>query len=134
MNTNPENDRAARAQGGQTGQPGYTNQGGQPRPQGQGQGQGRPPAPSQRTQQAQQVQQAQRARQVFAGSDLRPPDHPLDFGAPEGLVDSTQRTYLIVLMGLLVVALVLYFIFGMGPASPIFFILALSLLAGWLVF
>lgn len=130
MNTNPENDRAARSQGGQgqTGQPGYTSQGGQPRPQ------GRSASPSQQAQRAQGVQQAQRGRQVFAGGELRPPDHPLDFGAPEGLVDSTQRTYLIVLMGLLVVALVLFFIFGMGLASPIFFILALSLLAGWLVF
>lgn len=125
MNTNPENDRAARSQGGQTGQ------GGQPRPQSRP---GQPAQPSQRVQQAQQVQQAQRGRQVFAGGELRPPEHPLDFGAPEGLVDSTQRTYLIVLFGLLLVALLLFFIWGMGPASPIFFILALSLLAGWLVF
>lgn len=83
---------------------------------------------------SQQTQQAQRARQVLAGSDIRPPDHPLDFGAPEGLVDSTQRTYLIVLLGLLLVAVLLFAIWGMGPASPIFFILALALLAGWLVF
>jgi len=122
VNSHPDNDRAARSQGGQPAQSG------QPR------GGTRPPQPSQRTQQAQQVAQAQRARQVFAGGDLRPPENPLDFGAPEGLVDSTQRTYLIVLMGLLLVAVLLFFIWGMGPASPIFFILALSLLAGWLVF
>lgn len=126
MNTNPENDRAARSQGGQP------LQSGQPRT---GTG-SRPPISQQslRTQQAQQAAQAQRGRQVFAGNDLRAPENPLDFGAPEGLVDSTQRTYLIVLFGLLVVALLIYFIIGMGAASPIFFILALSLIAGWLVF
>ena len=77
---------------------------------------------------------ARRARQVLAGQELRAPEHPLDYGAPEGLVDATQRTYLIVLAGLLLVALLLYLIWGLGPASPILFILALALLAGWLVF
>ena len=126
MNTHPENDRAARTQGGQP------LQSGQPRP---GTG-SRPPISQQslRTQQAQQAAQAQRARQVFAGSDLRAPENPLDFGAPEGLVDATQRTYLLVLFGLVAVAILLFFIWGLGPASPILFILALSLIAGWLVF
>ena len=77
---------------------------------------------------------ARRARQVLAGQELRAPEHPLDFGAPEGLIDATQRTYLIVLAALLAVALLLYLIWGLGPASPILFILALALLAGWLVF
>ena len=77
---------------------------------------------------------ARRARQVLAGQELRAPEHPLDYGAPEGLVDATQRTYLIVLAGLLLIALLLYLIWGLGPASPILFILALALLAGWLVF
>ncbi len=77
---------------------------------------------------------ARRARQVLAGHELRAPEHPLDYGAPEGLIDATQRTYLIVLAGLLLVALLLYVIWGLGPASPILFILALALLAGWLVF
>jgi Flp pilus assembly protein TadB len=77
---------------------------------------------------------ARRARQVLAGQELRAPEHPLDFGAPEGLIDATQRTYLIVLAALLGVALLLYLIWGLGPASPILFILALALLAGWLVF
>jgi Flp pilus assembly protein TadB len=126
VNTHPENDRSTRSQGGQPVQSGQSRAGTGTRP----------PISQQslRTQQAQQAAQAQRARQVFAGNDLRAPENPLDFGAPEGLVDSTQRTYLIVLFGLLVVAVLLYFLFGMGPASPIFFILALSLIAGWLVF
>lgn len=126
MNTHPENDRPGRASGGQ---PPLANQ---PRtPTGT-----RPPVSQQslRAQQAQQAAQAQRARQVFAGSDLRAPENPLDFGTPDGLIDSTQRTYLIVLFGLLLLAILLFFIFGMGPASPLFFILALSLIAGWLVF
>jgi len=78
--------------------------------------------------------QARRARQVLAGQDLRAPEHPLDFGEPDGLIDATQRTYLIVLAGLLLIALLLYVIWGLGPASPILFILALALIAGWLVF
>jgi hypothetical protein len=77
---------------------------------------------------------ARRARQVLAGQELRAPEHSLDYGAGEGLIDTTQRTYLVVLAALLLVALLLYAIWGLGPASPILFILALALLAGWLVF
>lgn len=126
MNTHPENDRPGRVP---VGQPPSANQ---PRTTTGS----RPPVSQQslRAQQAQQAAQAQRARQVFAGSDLRAPENPLDFGAPDGLIDSTQRTYLIVLFGLLLLAIILFFSFGMGPASPLFFILALCLIAGWLVF
>ncbi|MDP9471985.1 MAG: hypothetical protein M3Q71_15195 [Chloroflexota bacterium] len=74
------------------------------------------------------------ARQVFAGDELQAPSRPLDFGAEDALVNPTQRTYLIVLAALLVVALLLFAIWGLGVASPILLLLALALLAGWVIF
>jgi Flp pilus assembly protein TadB len=90
VNTNPENDRAARA-----------NQ----------------------------------ARRVIAGSDVRPPSRLSSAYLPEtGGISPPQRTYFIALAVLLVLALILWFFFGLGVASVIFFLLALTLIAGWLVF
>lgn len=74
------------------------------------------------------------ARQVLAGNEVQAPRHPLDFGPPEGMVNPTQRVYLLLLAGLLAVALVLYFIWGLGVASPVLAIMALVLLAGWIIF
>ena len=39
-----------------------------------------------------------------------------------------------VLGALLVLALILFFALGPGWASPVFFLLALALLAGWVIF
>ncbi len=77
---------------------------------------------------------AREARQVLAGDELRAPARPLDFGAEDALVNPTQRTYLIVLAALLLVALLLFAIWGLGAASPILLLLALALLAGWVIF
>lgn len=74
------------------------------------------------------------ARQVLAGNEVQAPRHPLDFGQPEGVINPTQRIYLLLLAGLLVVALVLYFIWGLGIASPVLVIMAVVLLAGWVIF
>ena len=74
------------------------------------------------------------ARQVLSGSDVRQPQGPFDFGPAEGLVNPTQRTYLIVLGVLLAVGLILLFALSANWASPIFFLLALALLAGWVIF
>lgn len=74
------------------------------------------------------------ARQVLAGNEVQAPRHPLDFGQPEGVVNPTQRIYLLLLAGLLVVALVIYFIWGLGIASPVLAIMAVVLLAGWVIF
>ncbi len=74
------------------------------------------------------------SRQVFAGDELRAPTRPLDFGTEDALINPTQRTYLIVLAALLLVALLLFAIWGLGAASPILLVLALALLAGWVIF
>ncbi|MGH2558146.1 MAG: hypothetical protein ACRDJH_03705 [Thermomicrobiales bacterium] len=90
MNTNPENDRATRA-----------NQ----------------------------------ARRVIAGSEVRPPSRLSSTYLPEeGGITPPQRTYFIALAVLLLLALILWFSFSLGVASVIFFLLALTLVAGWLVF
>lgn len=74
------------------------------------------------------------ARQVLAGSEIQPPDDPIDFGYQPGLLSPEQRIYLIALLVLLIVALVLLFIWSFGVASPVFFLLALGLVAGWFIF
>ncbi|HEV2108805.1 MAG TPA: hypothetical protein VGR16_11125 [Thermomicrobiales bacterium] len=74
------------------------------------------------------------ARQVLSGGEVQSPRHPLDFGRPEGLINPAQRLYLIVLGGLLVLALLLYAIWGLGIASPVLAVMALVLLAGWVIF
>ncbi len=73
------------------------------------------------------------ARQVLAGGDLTPPREPYAFGGHDGLDPLAQR-YLMVVGGLALVALLLFAFFGMGPASAVLLLLALALLAGWLVF
>jgi hypothetical protein len=45
-----------------------------------------------------------------------------------------QRNYLIAVAVLLILGVLLYFVFSFGIASIIFFLLALALLAGWVVF
>ncbi len=75
------------------------------------------------------------ARQVIAGSEVRPPAaYASSYASNTGLITSSQRTYLMVVGGLFVLALLLWIAFSMSVASVIFFILALLLIAGWLVF
>jgi hypothetical protein len=73
------------------------------------------------------------ARQVLAGTDVQPPASPIHFGERGGPVGSNELRYLLVLAALLLLALLLYALWGMGPASVVFFFLALGLLAGWVV-
>ncbi len=75
------------------------------------------------------------ARQVIAGSDVRPPaPSGSSYASNAGLITSSQRSYLIVVGALLLLAVLLWLVFSMSVASVIFFILALLLIAGWLVF
>jgi len=74
------------------------------------------------------------ARQVLAGSDLRTPGHPLDFRPHDALLNPVQRVYLLSLGAILLVAAVLFVIWGLGVASPVLAILAFALLAGWVIF
>ena len=84
------------------------------------------------------LQRSRQARQVISGSDVRPPSSPTygsSFAAPaEGMFSPAQRNYLIAVAVLLVLGVLLYAVFSFGVASIIFFLLALALLAGWVVF
>jgi hypothetical protein len=79
---------------------------------------------------------SRRARQVISGTDVRPPASysGVYTHKPAGVLSSSQVTYLAALVVLLLIAAVLYLVFGMGVASIFFFLLALTLIAGWLVF
>lgn len=78
---------------------------------------------------------ARQARQVLSGADIRPPSaHSNVYAAANGVFTQSQRTYLASLAVLLVLGLLLLLVFSMGVASIIFFLLALTLIAGWLVF
>ena len=71
------------------------------------------------------------ARQVLAGTEIRPPEEPLGFGSRFPLGGSAELRYFIALAALVLIAAVVWAAWGMGPASPILFVLALALLAGW---
>lgn len=78
---------------------------------------------------------ARQARQVLSGAEIRvPPARTNVYAASSGSFTQSQRTYLISLAVLLVLGLLLWLAFSMGVASIIFFLLALTLIAGWLVF
>jgi Flp pilus assembly protein TadB len=78
---------------------------------------------------------ARQARQVISGADIRPPTTPSGVYAPAGgLFTQSQRTYLVSLGVLLILGILLWIVFSMGVASIIFFLLSLTLIAGWLVF
>jgi hypothetical protein len=78
---------------------------------------------------------ARTARQVLSGAEVRPPSTQGSFYAStQGLFSSSQRTYLITAGVLLVFGALLWVAFGFSVASIIFFILSLTLIAGWLVF
>ncbi len=78
---------------------------------------------------------ARQARQVISGADIRPPSTPSGvYVSSNALFTQSQRTYMIALGVLLVFGVLLWLIFSMGVASVIFFLLSLTLIAGWLVF
>jgi len=74
------------------------------------------------------------SRQVLAGDSIRPSPDP--WVASGGLLGMSplQRNYLILLAVLLVLGLVIAYVLGIGVASVILFVLALGLIAAWLVF
>lgn len=88
------------------------------------------------------LQRARHARQVISGSDVRPPTAPTYSpssslsATPQsaGMFTLAQRNYLIAVGVLLVLGVVLNLVFSFSIASVIFFLLALALLAGWIVF
>ena len=81
------------------------------------------------------LQRSRHARQILSGAEIRPPTRPLgSYPAPTAMLTQPQMLYGAALGILLVLALLLWLIFGMGVASIMFFLLALGLLGGWLAF
>ncbi len=73
------------------------------------------------------------ARQVLAGNELTPPNDGFGVGDRSVLGSSGELRYLLALAALVLLAAVIFAIWGFGAASPLIFLLALALLAGWFV-
>ena len=85
-------------------------------------------------------QQNKYAREVLSGSEVQlshrgasPQSHPSDGAALPSVVEP-RGIYLIAAGALLIIGLAVYVIAGFGPASIVFFLLSLVLMAGWFVF
>lgn len=74
------------------------------------------------------------ARQVLSGDAIRPSPDPWQVGADAIPLSPLQRNYLIILGVLLLIGVVLALVVGLGIASILLFVLALGLIAAWLVF
>lgn len=74
------------------------------------------------------------ARQVLAGDTIRPSPDPWVLGSDAVPLSSLQRNYLVTLIILLLLGVILAWIIGLGVASIVLFVLALGLIAAWLVF
>jgi hypothetical protein len=74
------------------------------------------------------------ARQVLAGDSIRPSPDPWVMGSEAVPLSPLQRNYLITLVILLLLGVLLAWIIGLGIASIVLFVLALGLIASWLVF
>ncbi len=73
------------------------------------------------------------ARQVFSGASLDPPDDPIGYGDRFLSGGAIEFRYFLVLSALVILSAILWAIWGMGAATPVLFLLALGLLAGWLI-
>lgn len=81
------------------------------------------------------IARIRQARQVLAGSDVRPPGPS---NPPRSAVrflgsGSLELRYLVVLAALVLLGALVWFGWGLGPASPILFVLAVGLLLGWFI-
>jgi len=81
-----------------------------------------------------QIKRVRHARQVLAGDAVRPDPDPWMLGGSLLPLSPLQRNYLIALVILLVVGVALSFLAGMSIASVFLFVLALGLIASWIVF
>lgn len=73
------------------------------------------------------------ARQVLAGGDVTPPDDPIGFGDRFVLGGSGEFRYFVGLAVLVVLSALAWAIAGMGLATPFLVVLAVALLAAWLL-
>ncbi|CAN5830725.1 hypothetical protein BH20CHL3_BH20CHL3_01380 [soil metagenome] len=74
------------------------------------------------------------ARQVLAGDTIRPSPDPWVLGSDAVPLSPLQRNYLVTLVILLLVGVILAWAIGLGVATIALFVLALGLIAAWLVF
>jgi Flp pilus assembly protein TadB len=74
------------------------------------------------------------ARQVMAGDTIRPSPDPWVNAGGSIPLSSLQRNYLVSLVILLILGVILANIISLGVASIVLFIVALGLIASWLVF
>ncbi len=81
-----------------------------------------------------QRQRLQNARQVLAGDAVRPSPDPWVVNDSSMPLTLLQRNYLVALGVLLIVGGLLAWLTGLGIASIVLFVLALGLIASWLVF
>jgi hypothetical protein len=81
-----------------------------------------------------QSQRIRQARQVLAGDAIRPSPDPWVMGSEVVPLSPLQRNYLITLIVLLLLGVLLTFVISLGVASIVLAVLALGLIAAWLVF
>jgi Flp pilus assembly protein TadB len=81
-----------------------------------------------------QQNRIRQARQVLAGDSIRPSPDPWVLGNDAVPLSPLQRNYLVTLIILLLLGVLLAWIIGLGVASIVLFVLALGLIASWLVF
>ncbi len=81
-----------------------------------------------------QSDRIRQSRQVLAGDSIRPSPDPWVMGSDSVPLSPLQRNYLISLVVLLLLGVLLVYVIGLGVASIALFILAMGLIAAWLVF
>lgn len=81
-----------------------------------------------------QHERIRQARQVLAGDAIRPSPDPWVLGSDAVPLSPLQRNYLVTLIVLLLVGVILAWAIGLGAATIALFVLALGLIAAWLVF
>jgi hypothetical protein len=72
-------------------------------------------------------------RQILSGSQLSPPREAIGGRPADGLPISPILAYFLVLAALIVLAAIVWAILGPAPASVIVLLLAIGLIASWLV-
>lgn len=72
-------------------------------------------------------------RQILSGSQLAPPRDTVAGNPPSDAAASFAYRYLLGLSALVILAALVGVIWGPGPASAILLILAIGLIASWLV-
>ena len=72
-------------------------------------------------------------RQILSGSDLTPPPETVGGRPPGEQPISLVFQYLVALAVLVVVSALAWAFWGMAAASPLLFILAIGLVASWIV-